>query len=96
MTDYLAELLEEEIKMKNLRRIVDQTSADLRWNRVPDSETGACIAETRDRVLELFPEGGELFNLIYPPRFERIIKERQKVDAGRNDKNIIDTDCVGL
>lgn len=96
MTDHLAELLEEEIKLKNLRRIVDQTFADLRWNRIPDSETGACMAETRGRVLELFPEGGELFDLIYRPRFERIIKERQKVNADRKDKYNIDTDCVGL
>ena len=77
MTDHLAELLKEEFKLKRLRRIVDQTAADLRWKTVSEYEAAERIAETRNRVLELFPEGGELFERIYRPRFERVFRERQ-------------------
>ncbi|HUK57380.1 MAG TPA: hypothetical protein VLY20_12055 [Nitrospiria bacterium] len=76
MTIDLIDLLEEEFKLKRLRRIVDQAAADLRWRT--DSEAGARrrIEEARDRVLELFPDGEELFDRLYKPRFERIFKER--------------------
>ena len=74
----LAELLEEEFKLKRLQRIVDRTAADLRWKTVSESEADHRIAQTRNRVLELFPEGGELFDLLYRPRFERISRERPR------------------
>lgn len=73
----LAELLEEEFKLKRLRWIVDRTAADLQWKTVSESEADHRIARTRNQVLELFPEGGELFDLLYRPRFERISRERQ-------------------
>jgi hypothetical protein len=96
VTHRLIALLDEEFRLKQLRRIVDQTAADLRWNRVSSSEVHDRIAETRRRVLELFPEGGELFDLIFQSRFDRIIRERQKANADRKDINIIDPDRVGL
>jgi hypothetical protein len=77
MTGNLAELLEEEFKLKRLQRIVDQTAADLRWKTPSESEAEDRMAETRRRVLDLFPDGGELFERIYRPRFERIFRERR-------------------
>lgn len=86
MTHRLSELLDEEFRLKQLRRIVDQTGADLRWNRVSSSEAHDRISETRRRVLELFPEGGELFDLIFRSRFERIIRERRDPMADGKSK----------
>jgi len=76
MTDPMLELLAEEFKLKRLRRIVDQAAADLRWRTGSDTEARSRIVKAREHVLELFPEGGELFDRIYRSRFERIFKER--------------------
>jgi len=73
----LGELLEEEFKLKRLQRIVDQTAAELRWKTETEAGAGDLIGETRRRVLEIFPDGGELFDRIYRPRFERIFRERR-------------------
>ena len=76
MTDPLLDLLAEEFKLKQLRRVVDQAAADLRWRTCSDTEACRRITKAREHVLELFPEGGELFDRIYRSRFERIFKER--------------------
>ncbi|MBI3595691.1 MAG: hypothetical protein HY203_00895 [Nitrospirae bacterium] len=76
MTDQLVDLLAEEFTLKRLRRIVDQTAADLRWRTASDMEAHKRIVEAREHVLELFPDGGDLFDRIYRSRFERIFKER--------------------
>jgi hypothetical protein len=76
VTEYLDDLLEEEFKLKRLRRIVDRTAADLRWRTTTRAEAHHRIVEARRDVLLLFPEGGELFDRIYRPRFERIFKDR--------------------
>jgi hypothetical protein len=76
MTDLLLDLLEEEFKLKRLRRIVDQAAADLRWRTDSHTEARKRIIRAREHVLELFPDGGELFDRIYRSRFERIFMER--------------------
>jgi len=76
MTDPLLDLLAEEFKLKRLRRIVDQAAADLRWRTGSDTEARKRIIAAREHVLELFPDGGELFDRIYRSRLERIFKER--------------------
>jgi hypothetical protein len=76
MTDPLLDLLAEEFRLKRLRRIVDQAAADLRWRTGSDKEACKRIIKAREHVLELFPDGGELFDRIYRSRFERIFKER--------------------
>lgn len=76
MKDPLLDLLSEEFKLKQLRRIVDQAAADLRWRTGSEPEARKRIIQAREHVLELFPDGGELFDRIYRSRFERIFKER--------------------
>jgi hypothetical protein len=82
MTVYLADLLAEEFKLKRLRRIVDRTAADLRWRTASPEEASRRIVEARNEVLELFPDGGELFDRIYRSRFERIFKDRTVTVVG--------------
>jgi hypothetical protein len=76
MTFSLLDLLAEEFKLKRLRRIVDQAAADLRWRTGSDTDARKRIIKAREHVLELFPDGGELFDRIYRSRFERVFKER--------------------
>ena len=66
----------EEGRVKKLRRIMDFT-ATLVWQAdLTLSEAQKLVADARDRALELFPDKGETFDLIYGSRFRRILAER--------------------
>jgi hypothetical protein len=65
------EIVDEERRMHNLRRIVDFTTYLLSTVPLPESEAQSLIESCRRKALELFPEKAEVFDLIYPPRFRR-------------------------
>ena len=69
-------LIEEEFRLKRMKIIVDRAAAAFRWRDFSDGEAENLVANTRRQVLELFPGKGELFDLIFRPRFERIRRER--------------------
>jgi hypothetical protein len=69
-------LEEEQRKMRLLRMIVDLTSAILRQSNLSIPESVRLIQATKKSVLSLFPDKEDAYDLIYRPRFERIIKER--------------------
>lgn len=70
------ELREEERKMRKLMRLVDFTTLVIAQGNVSLLEACALIRLTRERVLTMFPEKKEVFDLIYRPRFARIMRER--------------------
>lgn len=70
------EIAEEQKKMRRLRTIVDLIAACLYQGEHTPAEALALIEATKKSVLQLFPDKEETFNLIYKPRFERILKER--------------------
>lgn len=72
------EIAEEQKKMRRLRTIVDLTAAMLSQGNLSTPEALKLVAATKKSVLSLFPDKEEIFDLIYKPRFERIIKERLK------------------
>ena len=75
MTPSKKEIEEEEKRMRYLRMIIDLTMAVLTQANLSVPEALELIAHTRRKVLILFPDKEETYNLIYKPRFERIIKE---------------------
>ncbi len=66
----------EEIRLKRLRNIMDFTAALLWQADLTLSEAQKLVASARERALELFPDKGETFDLIYGSRFRRILAER--------------------
>lgn len=70
------QLEQEQRKMRLLRTIVDLTSAILRQGNLSVPEAIELIKATRKSVLQLFPGKEDVYDLIYRPRFERIIHER--------------------
>ena len=70
------ELEEEQRKIKYLRIMVDLTAAILRQGNLSIPEAIRLLKATKKSVLQLFPDKEETYNLIYQPRFERIIKEQ--------------------
>ncbi len=69
-------MISEESKIRVLRDIVDGCSRRLEQVDLTDSEADAIIEETRRKVLGLFSGKEEQFELIYRPRFKRILEKK--------------------
>lgn len=71
-----AALADEGRRMHRLRLLVDLTTVVLREHPVSRDEALAVIEHLRTHVVALFPDKGDVFDLIYRPRFLRLIDER--------------------
>ena len=72
-------LLIEERKLRRLRRIMDFTAALLWQAELTPTQAQKLVAHARERALELFPDKGDTFDLIYGSRFRRILIERYRL-----------------
>ncbi len=66
----------EEAKVQKLRGITNLTAALLYQADLTLVDAQQLIAQTRSKALELFPDKGDTFDLIYGSRFRRILSER--------------------
>ncbi len=66
----------EEAKVQKLRGITNLTVALLSQADLSLLDAQKLIAQTRSKALELFPDKGDTFDLIYGSRFRRILSER--------------------
>ncbi|MFQ5988789.1 MAG: hypothetical protein ACE5K9_02625 [Candidatus Methylomirabilales bacterium] len=69
------EIQREEEQMRLLRWLADATVWRITIGPITRAEGQEVIEAARDRVLNLFPDGGHLFDLILRPRFERLLTE---------------------
>lgn len=69
-------LYAEELNLQRLRIIVDLTAALILQSNLTLPDAQKLVDNARVRALELFPEKGETFDLIYGARFKRILAER--------------------
>lgn len=69
-------LREEERKLRHLRCLVDVTAFVIGRGDVTVLEACSLMRLARRYALKLFPDKAEVFDLIYRPRFARIISER--------------------
>jgi len=75
-------LAEEEKRMRRLRWIVDLNQAVLMQADITLREAFNIMNDTKRAALALFPDKGDVFDLIYAPRFKRIIRERFVITGG--------------
>ena len=68
-------LADEQRRADRLRRTVDVTCALLRQGRLGRAEAESLVAFAREQALALFPDGGDVFDLVLAPRFGRILDE---------------------
>ena len=68
----------EEKKIRYLKHIVDLTSATLKQQTMSKKEAEQLIEACKKNVLKLFPDKENAFELIYRPRFNRVVEERFK------------------
>ena len=81
-------LMEEEKKMRRLRFIVDLAQAVLMQQAdLTLKEAFTIIRDAKRAALLLFPDKEDVYELIYAPRFRRIIAERFVIRGGLSDRN---------
>lgn len=74
-----AEKQEEDKKVRRLQRLVDFTMALIAQSNVPLSEAQDLVAAVRGQACRLFPDKQQTFELIYTPRFRRLIAEKYRL-----------------
>jgi len=81
-------LMEEEKKMRRLRFIIDLAQAVLmQQDDLTLKEAFAVIRDAKTAALLLFPDKEDVYELIYAPRFRRIIAERFVIQGGLGGRN---------
>ena len=67
---------EENRKIRQVRLLVDLTCSLLAQSNLTITEMLNLTSMTKKKILELFPGKETVFNLIYKPKFERIIRQK--------------------
>ncbi len=73
------EIEEEERRVKTLRFLVDFSLAYLAQTKLSLEEAQAVVAGVKKQALHLFPEKEETFDLIYLPRFHRLLQDKYRL-----------------
>jgi len=70
----------ESLKIRRLRVTVDLVCNLLRQSDLPLTESVRLVQAVRKSALELFPGKERTFDLIYAPRFARILREKYGIE----------------
>lgn len=71
-----ADIREENRKVRRLQLVVDLVTNLLRQSDMPIEEAAELVAATRRFALTLFPDKAHTYDLIYRPRFQRLLAEK--------------------
>ncbi len=71
-----SERQEEEKRIRHLRRLVDFALALIAQTNLSPNEAQELVQAVRDRAYQMFPDKKATFELIYTPRFRRLIAEK--------------------
>lgn len=77
-------LRDENRRVRAAQIIVSFAMFKLKTLRLTEEEADEMIEAARGRVLQMFPEGGNAFDLIYRPRLERLRNENEFVRLSRS------------
>ncbi len=74
-----SEILEENRKVRRLQVVVDLVLGVLRQSDMSVEEAAELVAATSRFALNLFPDKEQTYDLIYQPRFQRLLAEKYKM-----------------
>jgi len=77
------DIREEEKRLRRLRLVVDLAQAVLMQTDLTLREAFDIMADTKKAALALFPDKGDVYDLIYAPRLKRIVRERFVIPGGK-------------
>lgn len=70
------EIKEENKRIRHLRRLVDFSLALIAQSSMSFDEAHRLVHAVRQQAMMLFPGKEETFDLVYTPRFRRLIAEK--------------------
>jgi hypothetical protein len=71
-----SEIEEEDRRIRTLRLLVDFSLAYLAQTKMPLEEAQAVVEGVKKQALRLFPDKEDTFDLIYLPRFRRLLRDK--------------------
>lgn len=74
-----AEIREENRKVRRLQVVVGLVMNILRQSDMPLEEAAELVAQTRQFALHLFPDRAHTYDLVYQPRFKRLLTEKYRM-----------------
>ena len=81
------EIRDEERRARHVRLIADYTCAIIMQTQMAPREAETLIGAARSGILALFPGREETYELLYAPRFRRVVEEFSRpdrpIDGGR-------------
>ena len=69
------QLADETHRARKVRQLVDIATAFIMQSNMTVDAAESLVRDVRERILTLFPDGAETYELIYAPRFTRLIRE---------------------
>jgi hypothetical protein len=78
---------EEEKRMRRLRSVVNLAEAVLMQSDLSVPEALQLMEDTRKAALSLFPGKEFVYDLIYTPKFQRILHERFAIPGSLSGRN---------
>ena len=69
------QLADEARRARKVRHLVDLSTSLIMQSGMTRREAEHLVTVVRERILTLFPDGAETYELIYAPRFRRLIDE---------------------
>jgi len=73
------EILEENRKVRRLQFVVNLVLNVVAQSDLPIEEASELVAHTRKFALDLFPDKELAYDLIYQPKFQRLMAEKYRV-----------------
>ena len=74
-----SEVEEEDRRVRILRRLVDFSLAYIAQSSIPLDQALAVVEGVKRHALRLFPDKEATFDLIYLPRFRRLLQEKYRL-----------------
>jgi shikimate 5-dehydrogenase len=73
------EILEENRKVRRLQIVVNLMLNLVAQSDIPVEEASALVAQTRQFALKLFPDKELAYDIIYQPKFKRLMAEKYRI-----------------
>ncbi len=74
---------DEARRAQKVRQVVDIATNLIMQSNMTRRDAENLVAAVRERVLGLFPDGEETYELVYAPRFRRLLDEFAPAPSGR-------------
>ena len=76
------QLADEAARARKVRQLVDLATSLIMQSAMTRVDAEQLVADVRERILTLFPGREETYELLYAPRFRRLIDEFARPAAG--------------